>query len=762
MNVRSQGTVEGTVQGVGFRPFIHRLALRYNLAGYVANTPHGVELQVEGPSEAVERFFASILAEHPPLARIHSLERKDGLPLGHESVFEIKDSLGGRKRSTLIPPDVSVCKDCLDELFDPSDRRHRYPFINCINCGPRYTIIRDIPYDRAMTTMAGFTMCPACRSEYEDPADRRFHAQPNACPRCGPALSLYDTAGQEVPVEDPLAAAIELIKAGLTVAVKGLGGFHLAVDATQDRAVLRLRRKKNREEKPLAVMVPDLRTAVGLASISGAESELLASAQRPIVLVTKRPDHGLSEAVAPGNPLLGLMLPYTPLHHLLLAEGGFRALVMTSGNISEEPIAAGNQEAFRRLAGIADAFLAHNRGIHVRTDDSVTRVVEGRPRQIRRSRGYVPAPLPLPGGSDALPSVLALGAHLKNTVCLTRGNQAFMSQHVGDLENMETLESFKHTIEHLQGILEIKPAFLARDLHPDYLSSRFALERPGIPAIPVQHHHAHIASVLAENGIPSPVIGLSLDGAGLGDDGTIWGGEVLVADLVSYRRAAHLEHAYLPGGDAAAREPWRMALSCLYRAYGTGLYDTPIPLIRHLDRSKAEIMVKMMEKSLNSPLTSSCGRLFDAAAALAGLRRRNTYEGQAAMELEMARTPGTREKYPWEITASKDLLILKTVPLIRALVEDVIRGEPTGVVSSRFHNTLIDLLAAACGEIGRKTGIRDVAMSGGVFQNATLSAGLGRVLGRLGFRVLTNSMVPANDGGIALGQAASAALRAAG
>jgi len=758
MHARSAGTVRGIVQGVGFRPFIYKLAVRCGLTGFVTNTSQGVELEVEGRAADIDRFFAAVSDEGPPLAQISSIERSDDIPVQNDREFSIRKSRAGENRSTLVSPDVCVCEDCLREMNDQGDRRFRYPFINCTHCGPRYTIIRDIPYDRPLTTMDPFKMCPACLAEYEDPGNRRFHAQPNACWECGPRLELRDGDGRPIACEDPVGETIRRLKEGGVVAVKGLGGFHLAADAQNPGAVARLRGRKHREEKPLAVMVRDVDAARSIAVLSRDEIEALSSRRRPIVIVKKQEGHGLAPDVAPRNHNFGVMLPYTPLHYLLFMEGGFKALVMTSGNLSEEPITIDNEDAVSRLRGIADAFLVNDREIHLRSDDSIVRVVDGTLRHIRRSRGFVPVPVQLPEGLSGLPPVLAVGAELKNTLCLTKGSYAFPSQHVGDMENLETLEFFRLTAAHLERILEIKPEVLAADLHPDYLSTRYALERTELPLIRVQHHHAHIVSVLAENGFPGPVIGLALDGTGLGEDRTIWGGEVLTADLTSYERVGHLQQALLPGGDAAARNPRRMALSYLFRSYGRDALDLPLPFLRGLDPTEARLVTRILERRVHSPWTSSCGRLFDAVSALAGVCGKNSYEGQAAVELEMIQDEPDKGFYPWSVQG-RNPRILETGALIRAIVEDLLRGVSQGVISRRFHNTLIELFSSVCYEIRQETRINEVALSGGVFQNASLLAGLSRSLRERGFRVFTHSRVPTNDGGVSLGQAVCAALR---
>jgi hydrogenase maturation protein HypF len=757
---RARGVLRGVVQGVGFRPFVYQLARRYGLTGYVVNTAQGVHLEVEGPGETVEVFFRSLPLEKPPLAYIESLEQTE-IPPERGTSFEIRESREGEERFALISPDVGVCPDCLAELKDPLDRRYGYPFINCTHCGPRYTIILDIPYDRRNTTMDRFRMCPACRKEYEDPRDRRFHAQPNACWDCGPVVSLHERGGDPLACSDPIQEAILLLQEGSILAVKGLGGFHLVVDAANHQSVLRLRKRKHREEKPLAVMVRDLDQAREIAHVGKLEAETLTSRRRPILLLRKRRSHGLSPAVSPKNQTFGIMLPYTPLH-VLLMEGPFKALVMTSGNRSEEPISIDHPHALKALGSLADYFLSHDRDIHLRSDDSVLRVIDGLPRQIRRSRGYVPMPIFLRKDLAELPPVAALGAGLKNTLCFTKENRAFMSQHIGDMENLETYEFFLLTLSHLKRILEIEPRLLAHDLHPDYLSSAYALGQRERPAFPVQHHHAHIVSCLAEANSLGPAIGIALDGTGLGEDGRIWGGEVLLSDLTSYRRVAHLEYVALPGGDAAARSPWRMAVVYLEKAFGEGLFDLPIPFVKKLDPEKASNILRMAHREINSPLTSSCGRLFDGVSSLLGIRDRNAYEGQAAVELEMAQCRRETGSYPWEEEKKEGRRVLLTSRIVRGVVQDLIEEVPRGVVSRRFHNTLVLMFADLSARLRDETGVNQVALSGGVFQNASLMKGLSRLLKSKGFTVLTHSKVPTNDGGLALGQAVCAGLKFAG
>jgi hydrogenase maturation protein HypF len=743
--------VNGIVQGVGFRPFVYQLAARYGLKGEVANTSAGVSIRIEGPAESLIAFEKDLAAKSPPLAHIVEIQSCPH-PLQNYVDFRIASSRGEAAMATLISPDVAVCDDCLREMFDPADRRYHYPFINCTNCGPRYTIIDDIPYDRPKTSMRHFTMCPLCQAEYDDPLNRRFHAQPNACPVCGPQISLWDSRRRPIRAADPVAAAADLIRQGKILALKGLGGYHLAVDALNLQAVARLRQRKLREEKPFAVMSPDVAAIQRYALIDPAEESLLRSIQRPIVLLKKAPAYGLADAVAPRNQYVGAMLPYTPLHHLLL-RCGFTALVMTSGNRSEEPIAIANDDAFERLADIADAFLIHDRDIYLRSDDSVVRHAAGAARFLRRSRGYVPVPVFL---KQALPPILACGAELKNTVCFTKGSQAFVSQHIGDLENLATYDFFQKTIDHMQRILAVRPEIIACDLHPDYLSTRWADEQTEIPKVRIQHHHAHIVSCMAEHRMEGDVIGLSCDGTGYGADGTVWGGEVLIASARGFERVAHLSEVPMPGSAAAVREPWRMAVSYLNDAFGRDLGGLDLPFMREAGGGKVELMQEMIAKRINSPLTSSLGRLFDGVAAIAGLRSRVSYEGQAAMELEMAVQSETESFYDYSLEGEGPWRI-PPAPIVRALAEDVGRGCRVGLISAKFHNTLIRLFGDLCDRIRTAVGLKRVVLSGGVFQNARLSAGLTQALEAKGFEVFSHRLVPTNDGGIALGQAVIAA-----
>jgi hydrogenase maturation protein HypF len=751
MKTRVHASIQGIVQGVGFRPNVFQQAKARNLTGYVTNTSQGVELEVEGEAGEVENFLEVIQDQPPPLARITDF-RVEALPLAHDSEFIISPSIIQEVRSALISPDTATCADCLKELRNPSDRRFEYPFINCTNCGPRYTIIKDIPYDRDKTTMAVFTMCPECSAEYHSPLNRRFHAQPNACWKCGPRTFLHDAQGHFLDVPEPIRETARLLREGWVVAIKGLGGFHLAADATQEEAVRRLRTRKHREEKPLALMSLDPETIAQYTSISDDEKEILLSKERPIVLVAKKFPNPIAFSVAPGNQYFGVMLPYTPLHHLLLDQG-FLALVMTSGNLTEEPICLDNDEAFRRLAGIADYFLVHNRDIYLRSDDSIVQRVSGHTRQMRRSRGFVPVPIFL---KEPLSPILACGAELKNTVCLTKDNRAFLSQHIGDLENLETLNFFKLTINHLKRILQIEPEIIAYDLHPDYLSTQYALEQQGVRLIGIQHHFAHMVSCMAEHGLNEKVIGLSLDGTGYGLDGRIWGGEILVGDLASFERKGHFAYLPMPGGAKAIKEPWRMAVSYLYQTYGEQFSEQSGFFLEQQNEQKIDILLKMIRQGINCPLTSSCGRLFDGVAALIGLRGSVAFEGQAAMELEMIQDHQETSPYFWEIIKENGVYVIQPSAFIRGVVDDIKKGIPKGLISRRFHLTMIEVLTQTCISLRDETALEKIVLGGGVFQNRTLLAGLESRLLKEKFQVYSKSLIPSNDGGIALGQAVAA------
>jgi hydrogenase maturation protein HypF len=749
--VRARLRVDGIVQGVGFRPFAHALATRFGVGGFVGNDSRGVLLEVEGEPAAVARFQAALEREAPPLAVIERVLAEPLAPVG-EDAFAIAPSTPGGERQALIAPDTATCVDCLRELADPTDRRYRYPFVNCTNCGPRFTIIRDVPYDRPATTMAGFAMCPACAREYHDPADRRFHAQPVCCPACGPALRLLDRA-QRPAGGDPLAGAVALLEAGAVVAVKGLGGYHLAADAASEAAVGTLRARKHREDKPFALMVGDLAAAEALCLVGEAEARVLTGQRRPVVLLPRRPDAPVAGPVAPGNRSLGLMLPYTPLHHLLAADFG-RPFVLTSGNVSDEPIAYADQDAFARLAGIADAFLTHDRPIHVRTDDSVTRVQQGREVPLRRSRGHVPQPLPLPWRLRR--PVLACGGELKSTFCVAKDRYAFVSHHIGDLENYETLRSFTEGVEHFRRLFDVVPELVAHDLHPEYLSTKYAADLEGVELLGVQHHHAHVAACLADNGETGPAIGVAFDGLGYGADGTIWGGELLLADLAGFERLGHFEPVPLPGGAAAIREPWRMAAAYLDAAYG-GRPPDGLAVARR-NQARWGDVVAVARAGAGSPPTSSAGRLFDAVAAILSVRDAVTYEGQAAVELEQLADPAETTGYRAGISGD-DPLLVRGVDLVRAVVDDLAAGTDRAVVAARFHHGMVGAIVDACLALRERTGVGTVALSGGVFQNLLLSGAAVAALGDHGFRVLVHGRVPPNDGGLSLGQAAVAGAR---
>jgi len=737
-------SVSGIVQGVGFRPFVYRQALAHGLTGFVANTSEGVAIEAQGQAAQLEEFLLALRKDAPPLAQVGEVSSVP-IPLNHDSAFVLLHSTASGPVSTLISPDVAVCEDCLSEFFAPTDRRFRYPFINCTNCGPRYTIVERIPYDRPHTTMRGFVMCSTCQREYDDPANRRFHAQPNCCPVCGPQLSLVGEDGRQVAARDAaLGETLRRLEAGEIVAVKGIGGFHLAVDATNRQAVKRLRQRKGREAKPLAVMVPDLATARRVCRLEAMEEQALASKERPIVLADKKDGHGLAEEVAPGYDQFGLMLPYAPLHHLLL-QGQVWALVMTSANRSEEPICIENGEAVQRLSGVADCFLLHNRGIHLPCDDSVVARQAGMIRQIRRSRGFAPKPI---GLAEAGEMVLGVGAELKNTICLLKEKQAFCSQHIGDLKNLEAYRVFQQTVSQLGAIFEINPVLVVHDLHPQYLSSRWAGEQD-VPTLAAQHHHAHLAACLAENRQDGPAIGIILDGTGYGSDQTIWGGEILLGDARGYQRFGALESLPLPGGDAAVQAPWRTALSYLHAAYGDNLPDLPF-----MAGHECGPVLTMVQKGVNSPLTSSCGRFFDAVAAMSGGRQIIQYEAQAAIELmQMAGGMLGKEGFVCETYAENAMLKISVRSLIRAVAQAVQSGMAQSEISRRFHSGLVAVFTRVAEEARRKENIKTVALSGGVFQNRFLLEGLVGSLGRAGFQVLLHNALPCNDACISLGQA---------
>jgi hydrogenase maturation protein HypF len=804
--------ITGIVQGVGFRPFVYGLAKRLTLTGWVRNTSAGVDIEVDGSPEALNSFKQALMNEAPPLARIDEMEVQERQPDGFMS-FEIIHSEAISGAFQPISPDVSICPDCLRELFDPRDRRYRYPFINCTNCGPRFTIIADIPYDRLKTTMADFPLCPECAAEYSDPLDRRFHAQPVACPICGPHvwLEVNPETGNQIHTFEKDAAIIEtqrLLSDGKIVAIKGLGGFHLACDAANPQAVAEMRKRKLRVDKPFALMMPDITTVKSHCYVNSEEQALLESRERPIVILRRRPDSIIAREVAPNQDTIGVMLPYTPLHYLLFANNDVKpgietetgsinlkpmVLVMTSGNISEEPIASENETARLRLAGLADAFLMHNRPIRTRCDDSVVRVLSsgnsdkesGKNLQIsvfnrggfiipvRRSRGYAPYPVHLSWESIPL---LAAGAELKNTFCLVRDRYAFLSHHIGDLENYETLQSFEDGVIHFERMFRVQPEAIAYDLHPNYLATRYALERAeqqSIPAVGVQHHHAHIAACMAEHGLQGdrPVIGVSFDGTGYGDDGAVWGGEFLLANYSDYQRVAHLAYTPLPGGDAAVRKPARIALAYLWQF---GLEWVPgLAPVNSLNEEERAILHAQLERHINTPYTSSMGRLFDGVASLVGVRQTINYEAQAAIELEALADPGEEKAYGFDLqirsepartqssisSPDRHVEIVDPTPLFRSILEDMRAGVPVPSISARFHNAVALMVSQVCRDLQDRFGISEIALSGGVWQNVTLLNKTIRQLSQDHFTVYLHHTVPTNDGGLSLGQAVIAGHR---
>jgi len=791
-------TIRGVVQGVGFRPFVYRLAKKYKLTGWVRNTSQGVIIEVEGEKNSFNHFLNELKSFPPPAAKIDSLGLED-IQLQNYPDFQIRESIEQPEEFQPISPDIATCEDCLKELFNPDDRRYCYPFINCTNCGPRFTIIEDIPYDRPNTTMKKFTMCADCQKEYNDPANRRFHAQPNACPKCGPevelAKSLEPRAKSLLKGKQAIEKTIELLTQGKIVAIKGLGGFHLACDALNDQVVNELRQRKLRRDKPFAVMMPNLETAKKYCYVSEEEAKLLFSPQRPIVLLREKTGSTISKFVAPYQKYQGVMLPYTPIHHLLfnshspLTAHHSRVLVMTSGNISEEPIAMENEEALRRLKNIADYFLLHNREIYSRYDDSVarvfsselcTRVVHGEPQILRRARSYAPYPIHLPsscvqglGLPFEVEEILATGADLKNTFCLTKEKYAFISQHIGDMENLETLEHFENTLNLYKKLFRVNPKIIAYDLHPDYFSTKFALQLSTInyqlSTIGIQHHHAHIASCMLENNLPnSKVIGVSFDGTGYGTDGKIWGGEFLLADYEGFERVGHFSYLPLPGGELAIKKPYRMAIAYL------SAINEPLPeiLSKGIKEEEIEATTIQLKNQFNSPLTSSCGRFFDAVSALLGVRKEINYDGQAAIELEMLGVnqnsshladESEESFYPFEIKFVDDKFILNQLSIFACVLDDLKKGIAKETISARFHNTIAQVILELCKKIlqnkgnylvgGDYLGIKTVCLSGGVFQNLYLMKKVIPLLEKNNFTIYYQKKVPCNDGGVSLGQA---------
>ena len=761
--------INGQVQGVGFRPTVYRYAKDNSLAGWVTNTSQGVLIEVEGKQDNIDEFVQQ-LKEHPPAqARIDEIDIA-AVELKKESDFKILPSIANSEIDTQISPDIATCPDCVQELFDSKDRRWEYPFLNCTNCGPRFSIMKNIPYDRSNTTMAEFEMCCLCQNEYDEVTNRRFHAQPNACSDCGPEVELVASRSSLVACKnkEAIGKAIELLGQGKIVAVKGLGGFHLVCDANNEKAVADLRERKYREDKPFAVMAKDIAVVKEYCYFSSQEEELLQSTRRPIVLLRKRDDCAIAASVAPGNKHLGFMIPYTPLHHLLFGEK-IKVLVMTSGNVSDEPIAYKNEDAFNRLEEIVDCFLFHNRDVHIRCDDSVTRIlplvtVANKQAEyiIRRSRGYVPQPIIIP--VTIKKEILACGGHLKNTFALAKGNKVYLSHHIGDLENWETLNAFENGITHFQNVFQIKPKIVVHDLHPEYLSTKYAAklctQDKTLQFIGVQHHHAHIASCMADNGLTDrKVIGVAFDGTGYGSDNAIWGGEILLADYSSYKRVAHLEYLPLPGGDQAIKEPWRMAAMYLYNTYGDDFTKLNISFLDRFDKQQGQVIKQMADRRINSPLTSSIGRLFAAVSSLIGVRDNINYEGQAACELEMLITGKANGSYEYQLDLKEGMYIIKPQGIIKGIVADLKEHVKPEVIAYKFHITIVKLIVALCLLLREDTGLCEAALSGGVFQNMFLLEHTYKELVGNNFKVYIHNQVPTNDGGLSLGQTMIASAR---
>jgi len=751
--------IRGAVQGVGFRPFVYRLATELGLAGWVKNSSQGVLLEVEGPQPDAESFLHRLQKEKPPRSSVQSLEALWLSPAHHQG-FKIRGSESNGHKTALVLPDIATCPDCLHEIFDPRNRRFFYPFTNCTNCGPRFSIIESLPYDRRNTSMKVFTMCPQCCAEYEDPRNRRFHAQPNACPKCGPHLEFWNSAGESLLAgPEALLATARALRSGKIVAVKGLGGFHLIAAAHNHGAVQELRMRKLREEKPFALMFPSLAMTRHVCEVSPLEERLLTSPEGPIVLLKQLSPLSLqlSRLIAPGNPLFGIMLPSNPLHHLLMAQLGF-PVVATSGNRSDEPICTDENEAVKRLQGIADAFLTHNRPIVRHVDDSVARVMLDREMILRRARGYAPLPIQIKNqsrrGGTKIKNILAVGAHLKNCIALAVDDQPFISQHIGDLESEEAFGAFRKVTEDFEKLYEAQPEVIACDLHPDYLSTRFAVELAeratgATHIVPVQHHIAHVLSCMAENELQPPVLGISWDGTGYGTDGSIWGGEFFYVTENSIDRVAHLRAFRLPGGDKAVKEPRRAALGLLYEIFGDAAFEmSQLKPVRAFLPAELSAMKTMLRKSINAPLTSSMGRLFDVVASLAGLRQEIRFEGQAAMELEFAISGAkTEEAYPWLLT-ERSPFVINWQPLIEAVISDLDRGVSVSLIAVKFHNSLVDCAI----DVARRVGVARVALSGGCFQNSYLLRETVQRMRRKGFQTFWHQRIPTNDGGIALGQ----------
>lgn len=745
--------IRGAVQGVGFRPFIYRLATEMHLNGWVSNSSEGVRIEVEETKQILDKFLFRLQQELPPHAFIQSIEFSYLDPTGYEK-FEIRESDSRGEKTTIILPDIATCPECLKEIFDPVNRRYRYPFTNCTHCGPRFSIIESLPYDRPNTSMKNFPMCSKCQEEYSNPSDRRFHAQPNACPQCGPQLQLWDNHGKNIADRhDPLMQAAQYIRHGSIVAVKGLGGFHLMVDARNDDAVRRLRERKHREEKPFALIFPSLEYLQRECEVNEFEERLLRSPECPIVLLQRKQTRDdlqksmVAPTVAPDNPYLGVMLPYTPLHHLLLHELGF-PVVATSGNLSDEPICIDEHEALDRLGDIADAYLVHNRPIVRHVDDSIVRILIGRELVLRRARGYAPLPLAMPAHSTA--SILAVGGHLKNTIAFSSGSNVFISQHIGDLETQQSLDAFHHVISDFQSMYMNHPSYIGCDLHPDYLSSKYARGRE-IPIVEIQHHYAHIASCMAENKIDGEVLGVSWDGTGYGTDGTIWGGEFLLTTKTSFIRVATIRSFRLPGGEKAIKSPWRTAIGMLYELFGDRLFEQKqLPALNACSPGELDLIKQMLRKDFNAPVTTSIGRVFDAISSLIGIRQHVNYEGQAAMELEfIAMRAVNTEQYAFSIEKTETMLVIDWKGMIEEILSDYKNQISPPVIAKKFHNTLSEMIIG----IARQQGQARVVLSGGCFQNRYLTERTVQRLEQEGFKPYWQQRVPPNDGGISLGQA---------
>lgn len=753
--IRKIITVKGIVQGVGFRPFVYRIAHDLNLNGRVINNPDGVEIDLQGQEQQIGKFLQLLKNDHPPLAKIDKIVCQSAEPVGYND-FTIGHTERLGTAEALVSVDVAVCDECLAEMFDHGDRRYHYPFINCTNCGPRFTIIKDIPYDREFTTMSDFPMCEECSREYHNPLDRRFHAQPNACPVCGPRVSLYDNHGIQIE-QDPIPETANLLNQGYIIAIKGLGGYHLACNALNNEAVSNLRKRKLREDKPFALMAKNIEQIKDYCIVSEKEKELLRSVARPIVLLKRREDIQIAGAVAPGNEYLGVMLPYTPIHYLLFEYLDF-PLVMTSANVSDEPIAYQDSDAFKRLKIIADYFLTHNREIHHRCDDSVLRVYRDKEYFLRRSRGYAPAPVKLFENSV---QILAVGGEQKNTFCLTKGYNVFVSHHIGDLENMETLSAFEREVEMYKKLFHVEPELVVHDNHPEYLSTKYSLGLPNIKKVGLQHHHAHIASCMAEYGLEGNVIGIAFDGTGYGDDGAIWGGEFLYASLLDFKRFAHLKYVPMPGGAKAIKEPWRMAAGYLYSQFNRDWSLASKKLTESKDEYVISTLTQVMEKKINSPLTSSMGRFFDAVSALIGIRDIVNYEGQAAVEMEQVANTScnVRKKYNYKINNNSDVLEIDPGDALTEIINELKQNVTKSEIAMIFHNTIKGMVVDIC-EKGREMfGEKRVCLSGGVFQNLLLLNMVQSELETRGFEVFIHRIVPTNDGGLCLGQAAIAAAK---